>query len=231
MQKVLLDGVENLVVEYTAHANEINTLKMLAHGLGKLARNIQHREEQYAEFAKKAVFSSFGATNDQEEADLNLVACFFHWFGVSVCNYARLVGFIRGLEKGEFTRADLKTAAAFSGISKAVKAYAESIPELAPVQLWRNKVAGHFAITDPRGDDNIATLNMSVMFPVTLENGMYYVGGLGLTQSGAWGTATSQLPKWSVTQVFESLIPRFWPDIRFERGQPPPATAPEANPA
>jgi len=56
---------------------------------------------------------------------------------------------------------------------------------------------------------------MSVMFPVTLENGVYYVGGLTLNSKTAFATHTSAIPMWSGAQVFESLIPRFWPDLKF----------------
>jgi len=74
-------------------------------------------------------------------------------------------------------------------------------------------VFGHFAITDPRQEDNIATLDMSVIFPVTFENGFYVVGGLTLMKGNTSGSHTSQLPHWSLTNVFETLTPRFWPDF------------------
>lgn len=169
---VSLDTVENLEVDPQKHFNEVRSLQQMAHGLLSLATGIRRREQRYAELAKKIIFTQFGGTSDEEIADLNLVACIFHWFGVSTINYARLVGFIRGLEMNAFTRGDLKDASKFKDISKVVKAYVESIPDVAPVLVWRNKVAGHFAITDPIPSDNIATLNMSVMFPVTLDNGI-----------------------------------------------------------
>lgn len=229
MSKAILDGVENLLIDPAKHANEVRTLQMLQQGLMSLATGIKRREHRYAEIAKTMKFSFFGGTTDEEVADLNLVSCIFHWFGVSVCNYARLVGFIRGLEKNQFTRTDLKTPAAFKGISSAVKTYVESIPELAQVLVWRNKVGGHFAITDPRSDDNIATLNMSVMFQVSLENGVYVVGGYSLTQGNSTASHTSAIPMWSVSQVFESLIPRFWPNVKFatDRHEPRPSEKPD----
>jgi hypothetical protein len=166
------------------------------------------------------VFTQFGATSNEEQVDLNLIACFFHWFGVSVINYARLVGFIRGLELNQFTRDDLKNSQKSKDISKQVKTYVESVPELASVLIWRNKVAGHFAITDPRPDDNIATLNMSVTFPVTLSNGKYLVGDMSMMMTNASGIHASALPTWSVTEVYESLIPRFWPNVKISTTSP-----------
>ena len=132
------------------------------------------------------------------------------------CNYARLVGFLRGSEKNLFTRDDLQTPAIFNQVAGVVKASVDSIPELEPVLLWRDQVAGHFAITALHKTDNIATLNMSVMFPVTLEDGIYHVGGMKLTQTDATGSHTSEIPMWSVSQVFESLVPRFWPGTTFD---------------
>lgn len=209
-----LDVVENLQVDAKNHFNEIQSLAVLQQGMISLANAVSVREQHYAEIAKKMVFTQFGATSDAEREQLNLIACFFHWFGVSAINYARLVGFIRGLELNLFTRADLKDATKFKGISDVVKAYVVSVPELTNVLVWRNKVGGHFAITDPRKDDNIATLNMSVMFPVTLESGVYFVGGLTMTLKNAAGVHQSAIPTWSVTRVFDALIPRYWPNIK-----------------
>ena len=51
------------------------------------------------------------------------------------------------------------------------------------------------------------------MFPVTFTNGRYRVGELTLTRTTAAGASTSAIPQWSVTEVFEGLIPRYWPSI------------------
>ena len=143
-----------------------------------------------------------GGHSDQEVEFLDLTACMFHWFGVSVCNFARLVGLIRGLSRGDFTRKDFTDPAKLNDIKVAIDGYLSSIPELADVQVWRNKVFAHFAITDPRKHDNLTTLDMSVIFPVSF-NGNYVVGGMTMTRFGSSGSETAALPEWSVTQVFE----------------------------
>lgn len=221
MPQIVLDGIDNLAVDSKDLGNEIRTLQMLRQGLFSLTSSVKRREARFAELAKVARFTFVGATSEEEEADLNMVACMFHWFGVSLCNYARLVGFIRGLDLKQFSRSDLRTPSAFEGVSKSVSTYVSGISELAPVLVWRNKVAGHFAITDPRKQDNIATLDLSVMFPVSLDDGVYNVGGMQLTRSNSSGPFTSQIPPWSVTQVFESLIPRFWPDAKWQEANVP----------
>jgi hypothetical protein len=80
---VPIDSIENLHVDRQKHFNEIRSLEFLQRGLMSLANAVSKREQVYAEMKKKMVFSQFGATSDAEEADLNLIACFFHWFGVS----------------------------------------------------------------------------------------------------------------------------------------------------
>ena len=43
---------------------------------------------------KQVISTGFGLFDDETE---NLLTCMFHWFGTSIYNYARLVGFIGGL--------------------------------------------------------------------------------------------------------------------------------------
>ncbi len=159
----------------------------------------------------KVTTFSFGLDFDGTRVRLDVIACFFHWFGVSACNFVRLVGFIHGLERKLFTRADLEAKASFKTIKAAVDGYVNSVTELDNVLVWRNKVGAHFAMTDPYKDDNIATLDMSVIFPVTFEN-RYFVGGLTMGKGNQTAFHTSQLPRWSLTEVFEALVPRFWPN-------------------
>ena len=111
----------------------------------------------------------FGQDFDGTKTHLDLIACLFHWFGVSVYNYARLIGFMRGLSQGAFSRSDLGEPLKCKSISEVVDAYVNGIPELQHVRIWRHKVAAHFAITAPHKDDNIATLDLSVIFPVCFE--------------------------------------------------------------
>jgi hypothetical protein len=219
---VLLDGIEKLEVEHQKYGNEIRNLRTLSVGLQRLAESIKRPEVHFErQTGGKLKAFSMGATSRAEEERLNMYACMFHWFGVTVINYARIVGFIRGIEKGLFSRADLIHKTKFDLIGKKISDYVSSIPELANVKVWRNKVSAHPAITDPYGDDNIATLDMSVIFPVTFE-GKYVVGGMQLIRNDSTGTHVSALPRWSLTEVFESLIPRFWPNLSIEPGPQEP---------
>jgi hypothetical protein len=224
MPTIILDAKENIVIDPNDYFNEIRTLQTLRTGLVTLASDIKGRETTFQQrTAGKFKVQIFGLDIDGTKGNLDLIACFFHWFGVSVCNYARLVGFIRGLATNDFSRSDLNDSSRFEDIKKSVNAYAKGVSELTDVLKWRDKVAAHFAITDPRKADNISTLDMSVMFPVTFD-GRYRVNGLTLTRTNSTGSYTSAIPHWSLTEVFENLIPRYWPDISVGA---PPAPNPE----
>lgn len=212
MTSIALDSIERIEIGQNDHFNEIGTLRMLSVGLRKIYMMIKQRElafEHRLGGIKMRVFV-FGSPDGESQNSLDTTACFFHWFGGSVCNYARLVGFIRGLVKGDFSRADLGDESKIDTIKSSIGGYVTSVNEMANVKTWRDKVFAHFAITDPRKDDNIATLDMSVIFPVTFE-GRYFVGSLAMMRGNAITSVTSQLPRWSLTEVFESLVPRFWP--------------------
>jgi hypothetical protein len=225
-QIVLIDGVERIEVSRTDFFNEIRTLRTLFVGLKMLYVPLKVRE---MEFARKTggtvqVFQ-MGGHSDEEVEFLDFVACVFHWFGVSICNFSRLTGLIRGIHRGDFTRADLTDTTKFEAIRKSIDNYLSSVTELGHVRVWRNKVFAHFAITDPRKHDNLTTLDMSVIHPVTF-NGKYVVGGLTISRFGPSGSEKAALPEWSLTEVFEALEPRFWPGVKFKQDAAAPETLP-----
>lgn len=215
-EEVLIDSVESLNVNRNDYFNEIGSLRTLSNGLRELSAPIKRREAAFAKAGgDRFNVLMYGGTSPAEVRMLDVTACMFHWFGLSLCNYARLVGFIRGLHCGDFVRADLTDKKGVEKAKRSIEAYVLGIPELTDVKTWRNKVFAHFAITDPFREDNISTLDMSVICPVTFE-GKYYVGSMVMTKKNSSGNHTSSLPKWSMTDVFESLIPRFWPGLEFK---------------
>jgi hypothetical protein len=222
-ERVLIDALERIEVPRDDYFNEIHSLRTLHMGMRALCGMIKSKEIAFARAGgdKLKVFQ-FGATTPQEQEFLETVACFFHWFGVSICNFARLVGFIRGMSHGDFSRTDLRDPTKFRSIKASIDNYINGIPELEHVRVWRNKVFAHFAITDPLKSDNIATLDMSVIFPVSFD-GRYIVGGLSMLRSNSQGTHVSQLPQWSLTEVFEALEPRYWPGLKYQEAEPAPA--------
>jgi hypothetical protein len=214
MPNVTLDAIAGVSFDYNNCVNEQRTLQMLSTGLVGIASNIKQRELAWQkQFGAKVKVQIYGLDIDGTKGDLDQIACFFHWFGVSLCNYARLVGFVRGLAVNDFSRADLSDPTKFKAVKESVDRYVNAVPELSDVVVWRNKVGAHFAITAPHKSDNHSTLDMSIMFPVTFTNGQYRVGELTLTRKNSSGTHNSAIPCWSVTEVFEKLIPRYWPNM------------------
>jgi len=207
-----LDAIVPVIIESDVYFNECRTLRTLSVGLVTIAKTLQRPEVTWQQQAGgKLTFLSYGLDIDGTKGNLDLIACFFHWFGVSVCNFARLIGFVSGLVESHFTRADLSNPAKFPDIRKSVDSYVNSVSELSNVLMWRNKVGAHFAIAAPKKGDNISTLDASVIFPVSFSNGRYRVGDLSHTRKNVAGVHTSSIPSWSVTEVFEQLTPRYWP--------------------
>ena len=197
MPMVTLDAIAGISVDPNNHFNECRTLQMLSTGLMSLADNLKRREAAWEQqTGGKVKFHAYGLDINGTKGNLDLIACFFHWFGVSICNFVRLVGFIRGLSANEFTRADLSDAAKFQAVKSSVDGYVGGVIELSNVLMWRNKVGAHFAITAPHKSDNLSTLDMSVMFPVTFTDGQDRVGELTLTRKNSTGTHTSEIPCW-----------------------------------
>lgn len=215
MSSITLDTVAGVTIDDGEHFNECRTLQMLSAGLMRIADDLRRRESAWEQATGRHVqIHVYGLDIDGTKGNLDLIACMFHWFGVSLVNFARLVGFIKALTNNEFARSDLSDPAKFKCITSTVDAYVKAVPELDAVLKWRNKVGAHFAITAPYRDDNVATLDMSVMFPVSFTNGRYRVGEMALTRSSSsGGSHTSAIPCWSVTEVFASLLPRYWPQV------------------
>ena len=126
----------------------------------------------------------------------DLVACSFHWYAVTVCNYAKLVGWL-----------------ANDGDSIKAREYMERV--LPQVYLWRHKVAAHFAIIDPqtkgRHPDTAADLAKGVMFTLSFDDDAFYANSLGLTMTQKGKSSTSRHDmRWSLTYTHRNLISRYW---------------------
>lgn len=142
-----------------------------------------------------------------ESKPMGLLSCAFQWYAVSACNYAQLVGWLA-------TRNP-----------EAAKAYLKKV--LPRLSQYRNKVAAHFALADPRRD-NEADLAASVMTHVVYAQGRLCAAALTqVVKDGATEIVASRDLSWSLTLAHERLIPRYWPDgppKSFQSLRVPPGT-------
>lgn len=204
---VTLDHINNIVLA----SDELSTIKnchalnILKSGLWALATTV--RLEEVRKSTSPVVFElNFSGQN-------NLIACYFHWFANSLVNYVQLVGFIDGMNRNRWTIESLEDRGKKRLIEAHSKTYIDGIQELEKVRKWRNKVAAHFAATAPRNDDAVSTLQDSIQNPITYSKPYYYANlhAFGL------GEGSSEIPEWSLTETFEFLAPRYWPDCRLQQ--------------
>lgn len=132
----------------------------------------------------------------------------FDIFSIYLHQYTSLLGIQEYLEGGKSYQYIVDNPQSIKDICKNKRD--ENIPKA--VTLWRNKVAAHYAISDPRSDDNVATLMQSINIEPTYHTPYYEVGGVAITINNE----TSQLKKWSLTQVFDDLKKDHWGNSNLE---------------
>lgn len=154
----------------------------------------------------------------------------FNWFSVTIVNYLRLIALVDLMAKNNWQSGALANPSNLDEIKKHCGAYVLNvIPE---IQRWRNKVVAHFAATDPRftakDSDTLATLELSIMNPISYKNLYYFVGTVQWNTQGT----SSDLPEWSLTETYERLGQRFWPQMRLRNfsNVAQPIIAPDAAP-
>lgn len=177
--------------------NEIGSLDYLREGLRYLNAQVQSVEQRISEQAGTARQIAFiGKPPGFEWTPQGLIACAFHWYATSACNYVRLVGWL--LNEGDPKRTEL---------------YVESV--IPQVLTWRNKVGAHFAQTAPRKDDSAAVLAASVMFPIGFESDRFVTMPFMLVMTkGGSKSASGPEMHWSLTTTHEELTQRYWPQSR-----------------
>jgi hypothetical protein len=192
-----IDYIANLKLsdeQEKGHFNELYSLAYLATGLRFLYEQVQSVEaEVIKRLPKDKQVIIFGNAPQMQGINQDLVACAFHWYAVTVCNYTRLVGWL-----------------AYGDDKTKVSAYLKRV--LPQVYVWRNKIGSHFARHSPK-NDNPATRVVSVMFPIKFENDAFCTQPFMLTTTKGGKQSTSQQDmRWSLTHTHCDLIPRYWPE-------------------
>lgn len=152
-------------------------------------------------YAKHVVLAAFSSSTPA------VVPCAFSWFSVTLVNYLRLIALVDLMNKNGWTSSALADPANRAEIKKHCTDYVKLVvPE---IYTWRNKVSAHFAATDPFRDDNLGTLEQSIMDTITYAYPYYHVGMLQWSTQGM----SSELPTWALTETYQRLAPRFWPEM------------------
>jgi hypothetical protein len=215
-ETIVIDQIRGVSVNQDKYFNEINALIHLKNGLILLYNNVRPTEKKIEEEDKGSTIISWGRDPCIPASLFLNLPCFFHSYGTSICNYARLTGFIVGREIGEITDADIQNPSNKKVIRGFCDDYMDSLAELKEVKKWRDKVSAHFALTDPRKDDNVATLEASIIYPVGLQNSRFKTGVMVYEKINGESSIASEIPAWSLTETFELLTKRFWPDVNFQ---------------
>lgn len=132
--------------------------------------------------------------------DTTFIACAFDWYAINVCRLFQLIGFVSN---------------EYAGRVEEVRQYRARV--CGPVLVYRNKVAAHYALTEPRKEDNEADLYVSTMDTVAFETDQFFVGSLRAGLGSEGNSVESQHDyHWSLTAFHESVVvPRL--DRRVQR--------------
>lgn len=195
---MMLDYIDKLQLsgdEANRYRNELRSLSYLSKGLHYLYGQVKSSEATVSSrLNPKMLVSMSGNAPQLQNIPQGLVACAFHWYSVSACNYVRLVGWL--VNGGDTAKA--------TGYLKRV---------LPQVYVWRNKVGAHFARTDPKKEDTSADLVKSVMFPISFDDDAFYASShvLVMTRGGQKSSSRKDM-RWSLTHTYQELASRYWPN-------------------
>ena len=204
---ITLDNVKNIQLdENNSPLNNYQALNYLPLGLHAMACTV--REEEVRLYPSKISLNLINSSGRTAERDA-LFACYFNWFSTSIVNYVRLVGLIDIMIQRRWVSSDIKYPENRETVKEhCVKYVKEVIPE---IHRWRNKIAAHFAITAPDKEDNLGTLEYSIMNPICYKKPYFRMGAFTWSKMGE----QSDLPEWALTETFEKLAPRYWPEAKL----------------
>ena len=202
--QIVLDHVNGILLDPSnSPFNNYHAFQQNYFGLKILADSVREAELKVVAdnpHAKHIVLNVFGNVHP-------IVPCAFNWFSVTIVNYLRLVALVDLMARNNWKSAALAESSNRSIIKRHCTDYVrDAIPE---IYRWRNKVAAHFAATDPFADDTLGTLEQSIMNSVTYKYPYYYVG---LFKWNTQGTS-AELPTWALTETYQRLASRFWPEM------------------
>lgn len=213
LQDVVLDheaGIK-LWAHHPLRKNNFVVMQMLE-GLFMCYRSMKNLEAEYIEEAfNTGVIPSWsfnvGTTPRLLEITSQSVNI-FNWYALTIMNYANYCGLASFMTLEGKRVDDLNDKDVIDSLKRHKSKYLDSIPELTAVKLYRNKVAAHLAVADPKHIDTIGTLMQSNSVVPALMNKRLVIPGIPY----AYGVEQSEIGdnQWSLTENFERLTPRYF---------------------
>lgn len=214
-----LDFIENIeIIKGITPLANYHSIRHLKEGLFMTYNNMKSLQDNYYKIAypemseeqikinkEHAAISFCGKLNRADSMGMNLI----HWYSVNLINYAKscgLVGFLN--QTGYQPERFVGNKKIIGELRTFQEEYLSSIPQLAPVKHFRHKASAHLAYTDPRKDDNSATLVESMSLIPTLLGGKLTVG-VSERKKGDDKSSFSNY-RWNLVDNFGSLIPRYF---------------------
>ena len=204
-ERLVLDHIENISVDSSRHTNSLNVLRSLGMGMTSLAEATRQREIPLLENQGSNIGSRSVLQFDDEAL---MLACVFDWFAISLVSYLRHVKLLDLMEVNEWRIVDLRANEVRKEIKRACPLYIKSVAPA--VYKWRQKIAAHRAATDPNKTDNLTTLTYSTMPMISYRTPYYRAVDFILNISNG---GQLDLEPWSLTETFENLAPRLWPEV------------------
>jgi hypothetical protein len=198
---MILDHIDHLELaerDVQRRHNEIQTLQYLRIGLHYLYSQVSRVEQEILRRVGRCIrYVSYGNDPQLAWAPRDWIACSFHWYAVSACNYVWLVGWL---------------AQQVNASRSEPRKYADSI--IPAIVRYRHKVGAHLAKVFPKSD-SVATMDASVI-PVTFDRDAFYAGAMTVTLRRQGQATESARFRWSLTKSHEELTPRYWPDQKTD---------------
>jgi hypothetical protein len=202
-----LDHIDNIVLN--SHFSDFknnHSVKVLLEGIFMTYNSMKSIENDFKNNESASLVFRPAMTQTDTQS-LNLM----HWYSISLMNFVQCCGLVKYINQNRISMSRIYgDKKEIQKLKKFQIEYRNSIPEIKSIEHFRNKAAAHLAITDPKPYDNLATLFESFSLIPSIENGIYYVGGI--TRGVGEETSSFSKNKWSLTQNFESLIPRYFID-------------------
>ena len=197
--RITIDFIDNIDVDskYFINQHQLTNLKAGLDFIFNQTKYIQDNPERFGtpKFVTEAEFLMNPYLSD-------LVACFFQWFSVSIVSYVKLVGLLRYLDRNklEYSNITLLSKDILAAMKREINAYINSV--IPDIKLWRDKVGAHFAMADPFDNDNIVTMEDSLMTQIYLVKGKYTTHLFHLNFAGK----SSVIPEWSIVNIYENVF-------------------------